>query len=343
MGKKTIHIATLWDSNNYGAYLQAYSLATFLTRNNFEVSFLKECRCNETKSFNTIISLLKCFFKFWNREFLYYKRLEKAYAKPLKRFKLDTLDGKVYATVIGSDEVWNVSNPHFKHLPLYVGDGVNSDCVLSYAPSCNNTDKDQFEKVYGKSPFSQMDYISVRDDSTLNLVKSFGVDNLVKVLDPTFLLDNYNDILKQSSLENYILIYGYSFSDTEIRIIKKFANQRNLKLVSVGVYLAWTDLQIPASPDEFLGLVKNANYVVTSTFHGTVFSIIFNKQFIVFAREKKKVLELLHDFMLSKRNASIYDFTIVSEEVINYEAINRIIAERKEESISFLLNSLKMN
>ncbi len=334
MRNRKLHIATLWNAFNYGAYLQAYALKTYCEKLGFEVSFLREC----TEKRTYLAEISSDFSKM-----LYQFRLHRNYIKSQNIFNISESDDPSLVTIVGADEIWNVNNPYFSHLDLYIGKGTNSDFNIAYAACCNGADAIDFEGEYGDSPFSSLSKISVRDRSTQNLVKAIVPEmECPIVLDPTFLLPDYKDILEEIVVKPYIFIYGYSFDNKSINDIIKFAKEKRLITISAGAYHGWTDMQIPAGPGLFLGLIKNANFVVTSTFHGSVFSILFNKQFASYCGDNLKIIELLEDFNLINRNASQYDLCGVLMEVIDYNTVNMILHEKRFISEKYIQESLNL-
>jgi hypothetical protein len=338
---KNIKIATLWDARNFGAFLQAYALSSFLKARGFEVAFIKEKKDKVTfplKSFiRSFLVRLGVFGVKSKYQYLQDKKITDYHSK----FSFCESENKSFATVVGSDEIWNISSPYFPHLPIYFGEGANSDVVISYAASSNTSTKEDFIRIIGDNPFARFNHISVRDRYTKQVVESFLLGKESKlVLDPTFLLDDYDDILIPTKLDNYLFVYGYGFSEEEQSIIKFAAEKKHLKIVSAGPYLEWTDIQIPASPGEFLGLVKGADFVMTSTFHGTVFSIILQKQFASFCRDNNKVFDILDNLCLSSRNCSLKDVSTMLEEPINYNVIKEKLFSLRDSSIKFLLKAL---
>ena len=145
---------------------------------------------------------------------------------------------------------------------------------------------------------------------------------------------------------NYILIYSYDGrikSEKEINSIQLFAKKNNLKIISAGLYQSWCDKNISASPFELLSYVRNAKYVVTDTFHGTVFSIKYNKQFATLIRgsNKQKLSDLLMRFGLESRKVLNVDFlSDILEQKIDYEPINNFIYKQNENSISYLNDNI---
>lgn len=339
---KNIKIATLWDARNFGAFLQAYALSSFLQAHGFEAAFIKNKNDNGTFSLKSSIRACLARLGVFGVERKYQYLQDKKITDYHSKFCFCDSKKKTYATIVGSDEIWNISSPYFPHLPIYFGDGANSDVVISYAASSNTSTRDDFIRLLGDNPFARFNNISVRDRYTKQVVESFLTGKEAQlVLDPTFLLDNYDDILIPSRLDNYLFVYGYGFSEEEQATIKSIAKEKHLRIVSAGPYLEWTDIQTPASPGEFLGLVKGADFVMTSTFHGTVFSIILQKQFASFCRDSNKVLGILDNLSLSSRNCSVNDASTMLEEPINYDIVKEKLLGLRGSSIRYLLDSLK--
>lgn len=332
-----IQIITLWSADNYGAYFQAFALKTYLQTEypSAEISFLRDTK-EEKHRFSWISKSVK--------KSLYQYKLQREFNKARDEFQLSDIGDTIDICIIGADEVWNVSNTFFKHIGAYVGIGVKGKKCIAYAPSSNGVEKMQFTEVYGENPFVRLNAISVRDKTTQYLVRELSLINPPIVLDPTFLIDNYNEMASDVKYTKYLIVYGYSFANEEILTIKKFAKEKNLIIISAGAYQEWTDIKIPASPKQFLGLIKNAEYVVTSTFHGTVFSILFNKEFVSYTRNNTKILEILEAFDLSKRNSS--DKTNINQifsHRIDYGYVNKIIDEKRKQSTYFLRREVTLD
>lgn len=338
---KKVKIATLWSSKNFGAFLQAYALHKFISDNGFCPQFIRETDEITIPLLKRCIHDIACQFGLMGKEKQYNYIQGRKFKKFYKKLQFCSICDDTFATVAGSDEIWNVANPYFPHLPMYVGEGCYSTRVISYAPSSNISTAEQFRNVYGEQPFSKLYAVSVRDKSTFDLVKSISpaIDVNI-VLDPTFLVDNYNELIEENDLSDYMFVYGYSFSQDEQQQIIDIARKNNFKIVSAGPYLGWTDIQLPSSPGEFLGLVKGARMVVTSTFHGTVFSIIYNKHFASFARNSSKIIDLLDSVGLSDRNSTLSSASEVLSKTINYNQVNAMVSSKRAESRSFLQKAL---
>lgn len=338
--KKKVVICTLYDSINCGTFLQAYSLKKFLEKKDYEVHFLK-LKNNNTKINTKIQNMsLKTFLIKAIRKV----KLHIIFKNNSKLFKTITLDelnsnDNIKNVIIGSDEIWNVKNKSFTHYREYFAYNFYKKNIISYAPSSNDSTKSDILKVMGNINFNNFNYLSVRDEKTKNLLNSFECKNVEDVLDPTMIIDNFDDIIKSVKLKKYILIYGHSFNDKQIEDIVGFAKKEGLKTLSLTKYFDWCNINKIASPGEFLSYIKNSEYVITSTFHGTVFSILYKKKFAVYANNGSKIIDLLKKFSLNDRLVSdSLESTLFSD--INYKQIECILKKMREKSINYLDKAL---
>ena len=162
-----------------------------------------------------------------------------------------------------------------------------------------------------------------------------------KVLDPTF-LTNYESILTPPKLEkSYLLVYNHKeLGDFQKRTIQEIAKVKNLKIVSIGDAWDIADKNfVSVNPAEWVGYFKYASYVFTNTFHGTIFSLLFKKNFTVFVGEGKrnKVFDLLTPLDLKSRIImdSTVDYEIDNSE-IDYASVYRKLTPQIEDSKAFL-------
>ena len=330
---KKIAILTLYDSFNFGTFLQAYALSQFLAQQGYDIYFIENAKKNRFIKWVKNKDIKKMVFNI-GQAYRYYKAQ--------KYFRIKSPDETFDAIVIGSDEIWNIKNPSFSHHKRYFGYGLNAKKIIAYAPSVNNTNADDLRKYYNNDiNLDNFSNLSVRDKSTAKFLDDLGYTNYNSVLDPTFLIDTYDKVIIKPKFENYILIYGYNFKEDQKKKIKEFAKKQGKKLLSIGLYQSWCDLNVKANPFEFLGYMKYADKIITSTFHGTVFSIILNKSFASFSNGKRKIEELLGLFELSNRDALERNLEEIFEEKIDYQKINNKIKEERKNSINYLKDALK--
>lgn len=329
---KKIGLFTIYKAKNYGTQLQAQALYTVLQKiageNNVKI-------LTEEKDIS-----LNVFRPFSKNPLTVYKRGQywRKHKKYISQYQVGSFNESFDVIVIGSDELWNVRNPDFQHSERYVGQGFDAKRKIVYAMSCNRSTSSEFVQQYGRTPFVVLDAIAVRDKMTQTLMQEINHELPMRVLDPTFLVDFQTDKVHE---DNYIVVYGYQFEEKEIAEIKAFAASKSLKLISVGFEHHWCDKFVLCSNKEFLGYIQGAAYVITSTFHGTVFSIKYNKQFASYVRDNCKVEDLLVHFSLQERNSSEYDLDTILQNVIDFNDINQQIKVEREESLQWLERNVK--
>lgn len=253
-------------------------------------------------------------------------------------------------TIIGSDEVFNCTQS---------GDtvGFSTDLfgkgrknVVSYAASFGFTTLDRLNK-YGLTKqvgkmLNNFKRISVRDNNSKKIVES--ISNIVPEsnLDPA-LISNINSLaLPKVRLQNYIIVYAYTgrINKEEQKIIKTFAKKKNKKIISLGYYHDFVDKVIVCNPFKVLSYFKNADYIITDTFHGTIFSIIFEKKFVTIIRKsnKEKLLDLLEKFELTSRCiANNENFEKKLSKEIDYAKINAMMEKEKKKTKQYLLKCIR--
>jgi hypothetical protein len=338
-----IGIVTLFKALNYGAFLQAYALQQYLTDLGHDTKFLNP----KTSVIDKIKSegLIRKHYKAVIFDVKKYSAFQNALTKLRVADNQSDVTREYDAVILGSDEIWNLRNSSFRHLPLYFGVGINTNNLITYAPSCDNTTLEQIRNdPNAQKGLSIIKHFSARDENLTGIIEALTGKKPALVLDPTLLLDNYNQVEEYVDLKGYVLIYTYGFNDNEVKSIIEFARAKNLKIVSAGFYYTWCDLNLPVSPFSFLNLIKRADYVITSSFHGVIFSIINKKQFGVFANRRYKVEAILRQLDLNDRildENNLIEDTIYKE--IDFPKVNMIIDEKRRQSKEYLTSALGTN
>lgn len=337
--QKEAGIITLYASQNFGAFLQGYAMQTTLKKMGYNAEFIKYSDLDIHEFVFMVKTKNVKLAAFRVRQYLKYCTSRKLLNVAKKKYTGEHKD----LVVIGSDTLWDVQNPTIKDSYYFLGFDINADTILAYAPSANGTSAKEFKEHYTREGvFSKFKAIAVRDQHTADMVYEITGTMPKVVLDPTLLLDSSEypvaDNLKES---NYVLVYGYSFSEKERQVIQQYAAKNNLKTISIGLLNSWCDKNIAATVEEFLGYVSKAHCVFTSTFHGTIFSIILQKQFVTFARSNYKVLDLLEKMNLSNRNASIAleNVEMLADDSINYTLVNDKIQNLRESANLYLTDN----
>ena len=298
-------IVTFYNSPNCGAFLQGFALGDILRDMTGSAPCYVETGARSAK-FNprAVIkaSIKSVDLKRWSFE----KKKADNFLYALEDYEVVGTDFGFTDSdllVFGSDEIWNLGRSAVADYPALWGSGLKGGIRISYAPSANGADlsatscADDFKRSL--SGFSQL---SARDPATQTSVRELTGRDVELVCDPTLLLDvdRYRELEVEPSPSNYLLVYSYGVNMTkvDVAVIRGFARDRGLRLVSAGFSLPWCDVSIPAGPFEFLGLMDKAEYVVTDTFHGTVFASIYHKRFASFGRTNSKVIEFMGGYGL---------------------------------------------
>lgn len=340
---------------NYGSFLQALSLKMQLEKRGHDVYFIdilpgrKICDVPE-KRVNPLKKIDRYFLKRISH-LIFYDKMSKVHVDDYEKY-LDTSkcmpeDEKFDLAVIGSDEVFNATSPSAWGFSTQLfGNVENAKRVVTYAASCGSTTFEDAEK-FGitdeiREAMERLEFISVRDSNTQDFVKRMmGRDAKINV-DPVFISDYDKFIPELKKRKPYMLIYAYGNrinNENEINAIKAYAKEHKLDIISVGMQQRWCKHNIVASAFELLSYVKGAECIVTDTFHGTVFSIKYNKRFATLIREsnKNKLGGLLRQFGLYSR--SVEDLNQLENTLdsdINYDSVNDIIRDEQQKAYSYL-------
>lgn len=282
-------------------------------------------------------------FERWQTRYL---NLTKRYTG-LEQLKCDPPAADVYMT--GSDQVWGpVEDGSYDS--AYCLSFVRDDCrKIAYAASFGRTDLKDDMKAYFQTWLTHYQQISVREDSALKILAMLGM-KASQVLDPTLLLDMsyWAQYFKPIAHKKYILVYQLHNDSRLNKYAAKAARKKGLPLIRISVSfhqivragkLIWT-------PDlgTFLSYIKNAECMITDSFHGTAFAINFNIPFI----------EVMPNNNTGTRNRSILQLTGLQERIlqneddltlvdrkINFQYANKILEQKRKESLCILKNMIE--
>lgn len=281
----------------------------------------------------------------------------------LKRYShINELTLSYDAYITGSDQVWNpfINNNDAVYFLDFV---PREKRRISYAASFGISKiPDKFVADYC-SRLKNIDFLSVREDNGVELIKQLTGRVAKHVLDPTLLLtkEQWNNIAIPSTIpEKYILCYympGEKATDKYLtKIANLIANLTGWKIINIGMkeYMKLDTRKYTifnAGPLEFLGLMQKASFVVTNSFHGVVFSINYRKPFLVpvnknISMEKKltsRIISLLRKMCLEDRLCFLEQDLSIKNDVlhINYELVEEKLRLEREKSFFFLKSSLE--
>ena len=201
--------------------------------------------------------------------------------------------GRYDAVVVGSDEVWNFRHPWYNGKPVFFGEGLQTQRLLSYAASFGNHPAEDGLGDDWSERLERFSAISVRDQNSRALIeRATGRDPEV-TLDPCL---QFAEFARQEHAadDDYAVVYGHSFPGWFPIMLRKWADERRMKVVSLGYSNAWADVQlIDAGPIEFARLMARSKAVATNFFHGSVFALLNGRPWIA-APSDYRSLKLLN-------------------------------------------------
>lgn len=352
-----IAIVTVYNTENCGSFLQAYALRRTLEKLGNEVYYLYR---DLKDTSNSLKNSLKCsLIKMAKFNFGYaanvlkmhnnYNRINKK--QPVVHRNSKLFD-EIECFVFGSDTIWNFNSQYFyNNRETYLGSNLPDVKKITYAVSAANTPYKVFEKDDTiKSAVNNLDFISVRDDSTKDIVEKLTGAEPYMVCDPTLLLDEkeYDEMIPSDfAMKNqkYILLYHFSdISQKKKEQILQLKKQTGCKIVSFGEYRSWCDYNPAYEPYSFIAYMKYAQYVITDTFHGTIFAVLFHKNFIDYGVKKVKITDFISQIglmeTLTEENDLIVDKFKVS---LDYKKVDEVIMQLRSKSLNYIKNALGEN
>ncbi len=368
-----VGILTMHRVLNYGSIWQAYSLKVAIEELGYEVSFRdfqSGCPRHKGKKIEEL-SFSDRLVRFFKSEAMkplqgigkrifrakYRSLLEIESCRMLNISKELNANLTADIMVIGSDEVFNYTqNNSFGYVPCLFGHEIQASRIVSYAASAGYATKedvirDDMAQELGDG-LKKFTAISVRDENTKSLVEFCSGISPELVLDPTLLVDIKRYISKRKVIEGkYLLVYAYEGrldANDEVKAVKDYAQKKNLKVVSAGNFHAWCDENIVLTPAEVLAAFRDAEYVVTDTFHGTIFSLVNKRRFVTFIRNvnpkgsnSNKVSYLLRQFSMDSRIVSnALELEKKLDHEVNYSDFESRLNSMRSDSLRFLKKSL---
>ena len=359
-----IKTITCHDVYNSGASLQAYALMKYLEEEGNEVEIIDykpDYLSNHYKlgvvtnpkyERNLILKIAYLTLKFPGRVLALknkkkYDEFRSNYLKITKRRyvsndELKNNPPQADVFICGSDQIWNSKFNNGKDPAFYL-DFVSEDKIkASYAASFATDSIDKELKEITKDRISKLDYVGVREISALDILDSLDIKNGVQVLDPVFLLDKFKWeklTYEINNNEKYIFVYDFDGNELIREIAEKIAKNKKLKIYTV-FKSNYSDKVIKRmGPIDFISYIKNAEFVISNSFHGTAFSIIFEKQFAVVNRKEAintRMRDLLSILKIENRLISEnYNFNNLINDV-DYKEVNKYLRERLEVSKTYL-------
>lgn len=359
-----IGILTWHQYYNFGSMLQAYALQTTLRELGIQSELIDYYdlktmpppgKREKTKFFIkkmlAALNLQRLIGNYYSFQRFYYKRLQKS-KTITSREELQQLSSRYRCIICGSDQIWapNVYDP------VYMADFADEKTVklISYAASIGLNDIPvELQATYSRL-LSRFSKVSVREEIGKRLLKEqCGIESEV-VLDPTLLLkaEDYRKIEKaiDGIKEPYVFCYFLNKDHRYRERVEKYASEHGYKIYGVsacGRDKEWMQLLPQAGPEEFLWLVDHAATVFTDSYHGTIFSLQFHKNFWTFERftkddpicQNSRIQQLDRFFGVGIKFLAL-DADVDDSTTIDYRLIDEKLQFNRERSKAFLRKEL---
>lgn len=366
-----IAVITRHAITNYGSLLQAFATQKIIESMGHKCEIIDYVRDDESYR-NHEVTLLKRKANWYNNpikrvaylalrqpeSILAGRKFEKEQRKYLnlsKRYsteealRLDKPKADLYIT--GSDQVWGpIENGTYDSVYcLSFTDDL--DRRISYAASFGHTEMTHELSLYFQKWLARYESIAVREDSAVKMLKSIDI-KAEQVLDPTLLLDAnfWVRYAKPIPYKKYILVYQLHNDKKLGEYAAKVAKEKGLPLIRVSASFHQISRQgkLIWCPNigEFLSYVKNAECMITDSFHGTAFAINFNTPFVEVLPNNNtgtRNMSILNLTGLSERILKDYNDVDLSKKEIDFSYANSVIGKKREESKDVLLKLIQQN
>lgn len=353
-----VGIFTFPGSPSYGAALQMFALYSVLSEKcdaeviNYIPEGVIHRRRKKKFSFKSIVANIYHFFVKDNKtQFSTFERQIKKYPENeiATTEELKEIASRYDRIIVGSDQVWN---------PVIIGDNLNyyldfctHEQKASYAPSFGT------ERVAGNEEkianlLDDFKYLSVREQQGAEIIKELTGKSVPVVLDPTLLLSKEKWQLQMKKIKRpkgkYVLYFTIKPSGELMKFAEKFAEENGCMLFVIGSYGSPKELiresvkgkkkfLFGIGPSEFLSLVNDADFVITNSFHGTAFSIIFEKDFYVeYSSDTNSRLENIVRVFGQESRVVCKDTPYTKPVAIDYSSVKEKMGFHRQESFEYL-------
>ena len=356
-----IGILTFHRAENFGAVFQCYALQQFLRSTGCDVEIIDYRNKNIEKGYSlfplrltTAMELAKSViqslltFSMRLKKKKKYKEFRTKYFELSPNVYIDSSFSSKYDIIIcGSDQIWNprLTRVFDENYFLCFDTPVTK---IAYGAS---SEKKDYHLLDGKkeklcSSFSVYKALSVREKEFSDYLNDLLGIKFEIVIDPTFLIDKdiYYKLAISPKIQNYVLVYNLVYSMQAINFANLLARKKGLKVIVVSAgfkpkFRAKNELMC-LGPQELLGYIANAEYVVTTSFHGLALSLILNKQvYVAKIKYGMRLMNLIEDLNLECR--VLDNIKKFNHPPIDYATINRLLSSKIQKSKNFLINAIK--
>lgn len=362
-----IGLLTIHTAHNFGSAYQAYALQEYLKGMGHEVDIINYCPqylsrytlFSQLKVSCSVVKTLKSLLHFfadpcvkWRHYFGFKEYASKYFYRKGKAFsEIENIPGDYDAYIIGSDQVWNPDIMNYDS--AFWGDFRHrKDAkVISYAASMDSRPLTDFEKKRYRQWLGFMTSVSVREEVMISLLQPLTSNTISWVIDPTLLIGALPFLSQASPVDNkskygkYVLLYNIIGTENIRQIADKVAEQYDAKVLTVKGFPSYDRHDDSytlnnVSPRCFLSLIRDAEAVVSTSFHGTAFSILFHKDYFTspMRQQGSRVMSLLK--MLEMEDRIVTDIDNIPKGKTNYTAVDGLLDKQRLISRKFLERAL---
>lgn len=381
---KKLGLCVRYDCNNYGSMLQIYATQKIIHSYDWDYDIIRYDKKEISFYIKNLSRLLNPYFmkgkitRFKKKLFLKkypdvdknnknrlleFQKYRESYIGPftetIHKYKdLMEFSKKYDAVMVGSDQLWTPAGIKSKFYNLlFVPDNVRK---ISFATSFGVNNIPENQKLLTTEYLSRIDYLSTRELNGKRIISDLTGRKASVVLDPTLMYDaaNWNVFFDNKKVINEPYIFAYYLGDnlTYRDKVEEFSKMKGLKVVTCPFMDCFVKRDITfgdealydIGPDDFLNLIRNAEYICTDSFHGTVFSILYHKQFITFNRTNSSDKQTRNSridslfSLLGIEDRRYRGGTIISQidNIIDYDAVDSKLKNLRELSKAFLAEAL---
>lgn len=356
-----IGILTFHDAHNYGAMLQCYALQQYLIEQNYitevidyrpdfykqQYAMRKLSRCLCKNPINAIKNIYYGYFLF-NLRCKSFNTFHRNYIITSKMVCNQDIPEDYDVYIVGSDQIWNpVLTNGFQDVFFCIFKHPKGNKrYISYAPSMETIQLSDSQKNYLRNALSRFDAISVREKTLISLLQPLVNTRIRHVCDPTLLADPHiwTPMIHERLIKKpYVVLYQIRECKEARILAENIAKQINGVVVELtsGIDRTKPTKYQTSSPFDFVNYMAYADYIVTTSFHGTAFSLIFNRPFYTFAlgdNFDSRSSDLLEELSLEERLINTSDIVEISP--IDYNKVNDRLNQYRDKSREFLKTAL---
>ena len=362
---KKVNIITRHAVSNYGSLMQTIATVDVFKQLGYKCEVIDYLNSNEevlnslknfalNRNLNGLKKLAYIVLKYPSEKKKYkiFNKMRKTYLPLTKRYSNSKEMKNAFNNEIlcsGGDQLWGYMPNNQLDTAYYLDFANDTNKCISFSSSFGRYDFNDNEKEVISSNLKKYSFITVREESAVKYINNFNLDAKL-VLDPTLLVEKKlwhqlaNDYKPK---EDFVLVYKLRQDEKLNNLAERIANENGLKIIYItntvfnknsnGKTLVNKKLSI------VLSLFKNANYVVTDSFHATVLSIIFEKKFCTHlpGKTNARIIDFLDMLSISERIYYDVEFYSYNDE-INYLKVNSILEEKKKIDLEYIRKKMAL-